>query len=179
MSKQDQAVIETAKACQEQDGDIATLSTGVRVRLKPVSPSLLAEVVSRVVYPEIPTFHNEGKGRDEENPHHPAYLAALAQANQEQGVAMMDALSLFGLELLDEIPDDGWDKRLHLLGIKFDLDDPVEREFYYKKHVAMTVEDFGLLKSLSGVTPEGVSRAEKSFQRDKKRKADKRAPAKA
>lgn len=173
MSKQDQAVITTAKSRQERDeGDIVVLSTGVRVRLKPVSPSLLAEVTGRVVYPPVPKFYNPDKDREEENPNHPDYLAAKAQVDQERGIAMMDALALFGLELLDPIPEDGWDKRLHLLGIKFDASNPVEREFYYKKHVALTVRDFGLLSQLSGVTAEGVSRAEESFRGDATRDAD-------
>lgn len=173
---QDKAVLDTAKTRQERDdSDITTLSTGVRVRLKSVSPSLLAEVTGRVKYPKVPTYHNTDKGRDEENPNDPTYLAEMGQAAQEQGIAMMDALALFGLELVDDIPENGWDKKLRLLGIDFDHDDDVEREFYYKKHVALTIADFELMKKLSGVTAEGVSRAEKSFQRDETRKADRRA----
>lgn len=178
MSNQDAAVIETAQARQERDDDTITLSTGVRVRQKSVSPSLLAEVTGRIVYPDVPMFHNADKGRDEPNESDPAYRAAVAQANQEQGMAVMDALALFGLELVDPIPDDGWDKKLRLLGIDFDHDDPVEREFYYKKHIAMTVADFEILKGLSGVTPEGVSRAEKSFPGDEARSTNRRARAK-
>jgi len=180
MSNSDQAVIETAKAHQEcVEDDIRVLGTGVRVRLRPVSPSLIAEVTARVEFPPVPVFHNPDKGRDEENPNDPRYLADCDAARNAQGMAAMDAMAMFGIELVDPVPDDGWDRKLAFLGIEFDHDDPVAREFYYIKHVAMSMEDFALLQDVSGVTEDGVARAQRSFRRDKRRARHNRAPAEA
>jgi hypothetical protein len=82
------------------------------------------------------------------------------------------------VELLDPIPDNGWAEKLRLLGVEFDPDNEVEREFYYKKHIAVTVVDFDLLKDISGVTAKGVARAEQSFRRGKTRAANKQVPNK-
>jgi hypothetical protein len=77
----------------------------------------------------------------------------------------MDAMALFGVELLDGVPEDGvWVKKLKLLGIEFDENDPVERDFYYKKHIALAGPDFALLGRISGLSEEAITAAEDSFQ---------------
>lgn len=153
-------VIEVA---QEQGGisDIHTLSTGVRVRIKPVPPALVNDVMLRVKVPQVPEVWNEKKGRGEPNPLDPGYVAALARYEQERGAAALDAVSMFGLELVDGLPDDDtWLVKLRMLGIEVD-DNPVAREFYYKKYIALG-NDLDQLQQLMGVTPEDVAQAKKS-----------------
>jgi hypothetical protein len=156
---------------KEQAGDeVVTLSTGVRVRFNAVNPATMAEVVARVPEPTVPMWHNEKKGRDEPNPNDPSYLRAVERADEARGVAMMDAMALFGFELVDGIPDDNWLKELRLLEklghidlSAFDIDDDIDREFLYRKHVAMGTDDWTILLQRIGITPEGVARAEDSF----------------
>lgn len=141
------------------------LSTGVKVRLRPVSAALIAEVTSRLKYPKVPKYFNEDKGREEENPVHPDYLAEKQEIDNQRGLAAMDAMAMFGVELVDDMPtDDVWVKKLQLLGVQFDAKDPVEREFYYKKHVVVSGGDYALLGRLSGLTEEAIASAAESFR---------------
>jgi hypothetical protein len=159
--------IEVAKErdAKSRRDEIRTLSTGVKVRITPVSASLISEVTTRYKYPKVPTFFNEDKGRDEENPVHPDYLAAKEDVDNLRVQGAMDAMALFGVELLDGVPEDGvWVKKLKLLGIEFDENDPVERDFYYKKHIALAGPDFALLGRISGLSEEAITAAEDSFQ---------------
>jgi hypothetical protein len=144
--------------------EIRTLSTGVKVRITPVSASLISEVTTRYKYPKVPTYYNEDKGREEENPVHPDYLAEREEVDNQRVQAAMDAMSLFGVELIDGVPEDGvWVKKLKLLGVEFDENDPVERDFYYKKNIALAGPDFALLGRISGLSEEAITAAEESF----------------
>jgi hypothetical protein len=168
MTDSNNPVVEVAKQQQQSSDDgTVTLSTGVRVRFVPVSAKTITEVTAKLKYPPVPKWFNERRGVEEENPNDPVYLQDRAQVDQERGNTAMDAMAMFGVELVDDVPEDnGWVKRLHLIGIVFNADDPIEREFYYKKHVAMGNDDWGLLASASGISEEDIAQAEQSFQRD-------------
>jgi hypothetical protein len=161
-------VVEVAKEAQQPSDDgVVTLSTGIRARLHPVSAALMSDVTARVKDPEVPTWFNEKKGRDERNPNDPAYRDALQQAQQKRGNVAMDAMAMFGVELVDGLPENnGWVTKLRLLGITFDFNDPVECEFYYKKHIALGNEDWAKVGQLSGISQEDIARAEQSFRGD-------------
>jgi len=77
----------------------------------------------------------------------------------------MDAMIMFGFELVDGVPEgDGWIKQLKLLSIDVsDSDDEVEREFLYKKFVVVTPEDLKLVTDISGLSAEAIREAEASF----------------
>lgn len=159
--------IEVAKEREQKDrrDEIRTLSTGVRVRITPVSASLISEVTTRYKQPRVPTFWNEDKGREEENPVHPDYLADCEEVDNQRVRGAMDAMALFGVELVDGVPEDGtWVKQLKLLRIEFDENDLVERDFYYKKYIALAGPDFALLGRISGLNEEAIAAAEASFQ---------------
>lgn len=144
--------------------NVRTLATGVRARLRPVAASLIDEVTIRVPDPVVPMWHNEEKDRDEPNPTDPAYLKDLETMARQRGLAGLDAMIMFGVELVEAIPDDGWERRLKFLGIEFDAQDDFEREFYYKKYVAISNEDVALIGALSGVNQEAVNQAVRSFR---------------
>lgn len=163
-----------AKAHNGREGDTITLSTGIRARLVPVAASLVAEATSLVKDPEPPVWHNPDKDRDEPNPSDPAYLKTLADNQAKRALAGLDTLTLFGVELVDPLPeDDGWLKRLRLLERRggldlsgYDLDDPIDREFLYKKFVAVGTDDLTEIGKLSGISREAVKAAENSFPGD-------------
>lgn len=168
--------LEVAKEQRDEQGDrVVILSTGVRVRLRTVNAATISEVTSRIKDPEVPRWFNPDKGREEENPNHPAYLSGLDRANQERANAMFDALALFGVELEDDavLDDDGWLNELRLLErlgrldlSRFDLSDPLDRRFLYVKHVAMGTQDWSKLMRLAGISPEAVAEARRSFRGD-------------
>jgi len=151
-----------------KDDGITTLSTGYRARLIPVSASLIDQVTAQVKDPDIPMWHNDDKDVDEPNPNHPDYIKALEGKGRERGMAAMDAIIMFGVDLLDPIPEDNiWIKKLQILGISLDIDvdDPIEREFAFKKYVAVAAEDVSFVAQKSGMSGEDLDEAERTFQR--------------
>lgn len=162
MAKENPAV--TVAKEQESSSGIHTLSTGIRVRFRGVSGSLIDEVRSRIEFPEVPRIFDEDKQRELENPNDPVYLREVERTETRRNLAATDAMILFGVELVDPVPeDDDWVKRLKFVNIEFDADDALTREFAYKKYVAFGVSDIQKLLAASMVSQEGIKQAEASF----------------
>lgn len=166
--------VETAKYLEQRDRDIdsVVLPSGDRIKVTPVSATLIDEVVSRVEDPEIPTWHNPDKDRDELNPNDPKYLRALQVAERQRGVAAMDAMVMFGVELIDGVPDsETWLKKLQKMEkmgrldlSSYDLSDPIDVEFLYKRYILSDANLLNMISKASGIASEDVERAERSFQ---------------
>lgn len=179
MTKNQTAAVEVAKEiAQENASDhIRTLASGVRVRLSTVSTALLDEVTNKIKDPEVPIWRNEDKGRDEPNPLDPTYLRDLAEANRTRGIAVMDALVMFGVELVDGLPsDESWLTKLRYLEKRgqvdlssYDLKDPFDLEFLYKRFIAVDNDTLTAIGRLSSFNEEDIDKAENSFPRNKKR----------
>lgn len=150
---------------------LVTLQTGDRARLVPVPAALIDEVSTRVKDPAVPLVYIAEKEREEENPSDPAYLRALAEAARLRGLAVLDALVMFGVELLDGVPEnEGWIKRLKFMERRgqldlssYDLQEELDREFLYKRFIAVPVGLIEEISRLSGIAAEDVERAERSF----------------
>ena len=170
MSKENEKhpVVEVAHIVNEGSGDsdgVITLSTGARAKIHSVSASLVDQVSARVKDPEVPMWFNEKKDREEPNPSDPNYLRALDDVSRERGLAAMDALIMFGVELVDPMPeDDLWIRKLALVGIKIDPEDELEKEFMYKKYIAVGAEDVTLVTDKSGMSAEAVAEADRTFR---------------
>lgn len=173
--------VEVVKSLETETGPgEVTLSTGVRVRLRPVPAWLVQETQSRVQDPPVPVWHNPDKGRDEPNPADPEYLAGVQRAAVKRAEAGTDVLVLYGVELVDGVPPDGeWLPRLRFLEKRglfalsdYDLADPLERAFVFVKFVAMGNDDWALLGRVAGLSGEDVDRAVKSFRGDAGRRSD-------
>ena len=149
-----------------------TLSTGYRARINPVGASLIDEVVARVKDPVVPMFYNEDKGREEENPLDPNYVEALQTAQHKRAMAAMDTLILFGLDLIDGLPDErDWlqklkylERRGHFDLSEYDLDDEFDLEFVFKKYIACGTQDLIMLGEHAGLNRKDVEEASKSFK---------------
>lgn len=170
------AVVVAQEQRHDKD-DIYVLSSGVRVRFHTVSLSLIEEITSRIKYPPIPEIMDEDKGRTIPNPMEPAYIAACDEADTERGRAVMDAMVLFGVELVDGVPDnDTWIKKLLILqklrGLNlsaYDLSDPLEAEFVYVRFVALGTNDMDILRENTVLmSEEDVVAAEETFPSDDK-----------
>lgn len=169
--KAENPAVAVAHAEKDERTRVITLSTGHKARLMPVATSLLESVTSQIKDPEVPMWFNESKEREEPNPHDPNYLRAVQETTTKRGTAFMDALILFGVELVDGLPeDDTWLKKLHLLEKMgqidlgdIDLSDPIALEFAYKKFVVVSAEDYDKLTALSGVTEQGVAAQAETF----------------
>ncbi len=156
--------IEVAKQRATAD-EPHVLSTGVRCRILPVSGSLIDEVTTRLKDPTIPIWHNPDKDTDEENPSDPSYLAALAKVQHDRTMAAIDAMILFGVELVDGLPEDKlWLKKLKFLGIQVDEADPFSVKFAYLKYVAVGASDLPAILSRTGIAPQDVEAAVSTFR---------------
>ena len=163
--KSETAVVEIARKREQiEDDGIHTLASGVRVTISPVTASLIDQVTARIKDPDPPMWHNEDKDRDEPNYADPRYIKGLADAERERGLAAMDAIMMFGFELVDGIPEnDAWMKKLKLLGIDVEVGDEIETEFAYKKYVAVAPDEVTLVTERSGISAEEFEAAEASF----------------
>jgi len=150
---------------------IHVLSTGIRVHLGTVSLAAITDALKRIEQPPIPKILNEETGREEEDRKHPDYLAALDRTNMERAAVMMEVLALFGVELVDELPDDGkWLKRLELLERRgrlslegFNLEDKVDLEFLFTKYVAMSLPDWTQMLNSVGMGEDVVMEMMEAF----------------
>lgn len=175
--------VEEAKSRRKKAkrGGIIELSTGVRIKLTGVPPALLEDVVSRVEEPRVPMWFNPDKDREEPNPNDPDYIRALNEVERERSVAILEAVVLFGMELVDGLPeDDSWLKKLRLMDRRgtfdmsgYDLDDELDLEFLYKRYIALGMEDLAFVVStVSGVDEEDINKAREAFLDDQKRAAN-------
>jgi len=162
-----------AQADEEmQQNEIVTLPNGIRVQFRSVAPDLLRRVQADIIDPPVPKLpHPDDPERKIENPHDPDYLAALNVANQKRTDAIMQAMVLRGVILIDGMPeDDEWLDDLVFLGVvdKGDAKDAGDRlkEIWYKRFIALDTTGFDLLQKKMGLNEEMVASASKTFQRN-------------
>jgi hypothetical protein len=144
---------------RDEAGKEITLSTGIRAILTPVASSLIIEAQSEIEDPIVPMQEIEGKPGKYENPHDPDYLKAKKKAEKARVEAGIDTMIIMGVELVDGLPEnDGWIKKLKYLEKRgrislkgYDLKDELDREFLYKRHIAMSSDDWMLLNEISGI----------------------------
>jgi hypothetical protein len=149
-----------------------TRSDGVIIKICSVSTALIDEVSNSVKDPPIPMWHNPEYDRDEEQPNDPTYLVALKDNNRQRGVAAIDALAMFGVELVNGLPQNtDWIKKLQYLAKKgrlnltdYDMADQFDLEFLYKRYIVVDNAMLAKISSISGITPMDVAEAERSFQ---------------
>jgi len=162
--------VDVAKERRDRD-EAVILSTGVRARFVPVASSLITDVLSAIKDPPIPVVFIKEKERDEENPNDPEYLKLMREVKEKRDKVSMDTMILFGIELLDEIPEDGaWINKLrymeklgHLNLESYDLTDPIEREFLYKRYIAVSSDDLIEILKRSGISEDDIAQAMKTF----------------
>jgi len=179
MSDGNNVAVEVAheRAAEKGSNQIVTTQTGIRLFLVPVSTALIEEVTSKIADPDVPLWHNEAKNRDEPNPDDPNYLKAVERAGRERGIAVMDAMCMFGVELVDGMPENtSWLKKLRFMEKRgqvnlssYDLEDPLDLEFLYKRYIAVDNEIIGRVSTISTLTPEAVAKAEERFRGNKAR----------
>lgn len=168
-----QAVLEQIREGVAEQSGVRTLSSGIRVELKPVSPKLIQEVISRIKNPKVPVYMNEDKGREEENPNDPDYLEQVEQAKLDRSDAAIDVILVEGVELLDKMPPlEEWLRSLRFLEKKghfklpddIDWEDEFEVQYVYKKYKALGgVEDMRTILHHYRVSEEDIAQADSTF----------------
>lgn len=159
---------------KEQGTGVHMTKTGYRVRIGSFPAMLAQQVMAKIQDPPVPTYYNADKEREEPNPNDPDYLRALDAANQERGNVAVDAAVLFGVELLDGLPDNNrWIQKLNRLGIEVNTEDEVEVEFSFLKFIVFSDQaDLAILMQRTGVSEEGVAVATNMFSGSEERDTD-------
>jgi len=168
-------VVELAEEIKNKNVDeTIVLSTGVVLKANRVSSVLFAELARKFVAPVPPIWHNADIGRDEENPNDPAYLREKEKYNTDLGLAVLNAVILFGTSIVSipqniERPEsNGWKTKLDISGI--DVGETEEHRYIaWVKYVATTCqEDYDKIETavagISNVLEDDVSIASQIFR---------------
>jgi hypothetical protein len=161
------------------------LSTGVRAIIRAVPNTLIDNVSARIEDPLPPKQFIESKGKEEVNYLDPTFLREVENTNKRRGRAVTEALIMFGVELVDGVPDpEEWMPRLQhlvkrgLLDLSdWDLEDEFDLEYVYKAFVAVAQKDVERIMVACGLLEETVAAAMDSFQRPETRLEDSEVPA--
>lgn len=164
----------------QSETGVVSLSTGVKLRLKKFPKMVIPDVLKAVDdkhggRPKVPTVFLPDKGRTEDNPDDPDYLAAVQAYQMRQAAVINDALIMRGTELLScpksvkNMDDPEWLESERALGIE-GLDNRFVRYLMWVKHVA-ALDDEDVRKiirevgGLIGIAEADVSEAVKSVRR--------------
>ena len=148
---------------------------GVCIRLVGVPSGTIQDAISRVKVPDVPTWYNPDKDRDEPNPNDPSYLKALEVHSQEQGRVATEAMIMFGCEIdQDTWPpqDSTWLRKLQLAARRGTLDlawvdweDEIDQQFLFLKYHAISNDRLIEIGQAAGLSQEARAQARASFQR--------------
>lgn len=152
---------------------ITTTPSGYRVKLVPVAANVIREAQARIPDAITRTYTNSTDGKEYENPAHPEYIAEVKIVEEERTKAAMNVMVLFGMELLDPIPDDnGWLEKCRFAKLITDDeykeaisdDGKYMREMLFKTYVVSDFSVINQIASMSGVTQEMIAQARDTFQ---------------
>lgn len=167
--------VDVARRLKSNNGVVEIiLPSGDKAVLHPVSASLINAVTSKIKDPDPPMWYNKEYDREEPNPSDPRYQQALDDANTQRGIAAMDAMVMFGVDLVDGLPeDDSWLRKLKLMEKQgllelsaYDMNDDLNLEFLYKRFIAVDTFTINKISEISGVSAEEIEEAERSFRGD-------------
>lgn len=173
----EKAAIETARDLASEAQDDIWEVEGYQIKIKAIPVAIISDVTARIPEPEIPVWHNKEYDRDDLNPNDPAYLKAKDKVDQERGQAMIDATVMFGIDVIGGVPpNDEWLPKLKFMEKRgqvdlsaFDLNDPLEREFVFKRYIIANIALINYIQEMSSVTPDDVGKAGRPFRRPQKR----------
>lgn len=172
-----------------------TLSNGIVLEFRSVSPILTGAVRGELELklPKPPVVWLEEKGRSEENPNDPDYLASLERQQHLNDIAMSDVITYAGVDI-KHVPegiyspdDDRWlsDPRIIMArraGLEFDDTDSIKRKVVWMRLYA--IEDYvdarlwdEVQTELIGIREEEVQEALVGFRDIPERPADRNGAA--
>jgi len=167
------AAVAAARDLANQNQDDLLEVEGYTVRVKAIPAAIISDVTRRIPDPAVPLWHNPEMNRDEANPGDPGYIKAKEDVDRQRGEAMIDATVMFGIELPDGVPPtEEWLPRLQFMQKRgqidlsgYDLSDPLELEFMFKRYIIANIALITFIQRISSVTPEDVGKAGQPFRR--------------
>lgn len=176
-----------ARPAFDKDAPII-LSSGVRLRFRPVPPAAVRRVAIQYPEPEVPVQYIEEKGREERNPMHPDYLKAQAEREEALRLAYFDLALLVSVQI-EAVPDgfpgpesDEWIEQLEATdAIEIPKENASRRRLsWLKLYAAAQPEDLMRMSyaamAHAGILETEVSRAVASFLGIPQRGADHGTP---
>jgi hypothetical protein len=153
---------------------IITLSTGVQLQCRKISPLLMTDVMRQFQKPRVPMFYNEDLGREEENPNDPIYIENLDNYNRDMSLAILDTMIVAGTSIkyvpedVENVDGTEWRETMEAAGIKI-TENKKRTYLFWVKHVAATSDtDTGIIMEgvgrMSGVAASDVDSAVKQFR---------------
>lgn len=176
-------VVKKIRESAAKEDDVKTLSTGIRVRIHGISSFEIQEMALALDDPEPPRVHDPESDRVIENRDDPEYVRELDRLNFKRGMLVLDA-TLIGVELVDGLPDDKqWLPMLQfkakkgMIGLSdYDLDNPLEKEYVFKKYYAFkSASDWQLLQDKIAEIQGATAKADAMFPSDTQRNGDSEA----
>lgn len=159
-----------------------TLKSGVVLRLKPVALQAIWDAMAKIEEPKVPTEYIESKGRSEENPMHPDYIAAVEKYEADRTTAAQDVMWALGTDIA-EVPDgfqrpedQDWADKLEVIGVEVSEKKGL-RYLKWLRYCAITgiedISNFNIeMARVSGTSEEDVAKMAESFRSDQKRAVD-------
>lgn len=164
---------------RESKSQVIVLKTGVEIEVRQVGYWIVADAVARIKPPKVPKQFIEDKGREEENPAHPDYLAAMEDYQTQRTETFYRAYLYFGTSVLKAPKgmlshEEEWWEEFEAVGIPAPQN-KVERYVQWLKLVACRGDADELnrianaVTAASGVTERDVADAADSFRGDEER----------
>lgn len=125
---------------------VFTTSTGVTVKIRPVSRFLISQAQNNIRDPKPPIIMMEDKGRSEPNPNDPDYIAALIAAQLKRAEVVVDIILALGVEVVSigdttiPLESDIWEQAIEVAGLKVPTGEK-QRLAAWLKYIAVPVEE--------------------------------------
>jgi len=169
---------------KNKGNDLFELKSGVVLRLKRLDPWLIRTVTNQIKPPQVPKQFIEEKGREEENPTHPAYLAAMQEYDNELSRLVQHTSIAMGTEIaslprgFDKPEDMGWQEHLEAAGLAIE-NTPAKRYVQWIQFWAMADDIVGQMTELCNrlfrqwsVREEDAATAADNFRGNEERNPD-------
>lgn len=175
-------IVDRESKSKDADPDIVTLSTGIKLRLRPYGRLPIADMYKRFPAPEPPRITDEERGIVEENRQDPDWLEAMQVWMVERWGAVRDYMLMVGTAV-EYLPDgvygpddDDWLIIAETIQYPVDLRKPTRYLAWLKVIAIPTDEDMltvvTQLQGLGGVTEEHVAAAAALFRGNQGRGAN-------
>lgn len=171
INETDGLIAKVIDASGQRNDNTLTLSTGVVLRAKQASPSIMIRVMTARERPQPPMVFMQAMGREMENPDDPDYIARVQAWEMNYNNSMLNALIGLGTELVAKPrnvagpSDKAWIEDYKALGLPIQPESPAWRYITWVMFVAAPLDtDIAMIgekvKGLSGVREADVQSAE-------------------
>lgn len=133
----------------QPDPSIFVAENGLRLKLKRVSRMVVGDAAMRFKAPKPPRTFNDAKGREEENPNDPDYLADMIRYRYDIGMISVSTYFVLGTQVHGELPSslepvsaDGWVEQVKAADPGADIPTSGPRRYLaWLKYYALSDED--------------------------------------